>query len=88
MKSQSHLLMAAIQREIDRLKAAKQKLRSLDSEIICQGINVFESTDRAAIWLASPAFGLQGRVPLDVATTPKGRDEVLNLLGRIDHGVL
>jgi putative toxin-antitoxin system antitoxin component (TIGR02293 family) len=87
MKPQSQLLVAAIQREIDRLNAVKKKLRSLDSEIVCQAIDVFDSVDGAAIWLASPAFGLEGRVPLDVADTPKGMDEVMNLLGRVDHGV-
>jgi len=82
------LLAAALQSKIDRLQAAKKKVRSLDPEIIARAIDAIGSVEGAAIWLTSPAFGLDGKVPADFAATAKGRSKVLNLLGRIDHGVL
>jgi uncharacterized protein (DUF2384 family) len=87
-KDTRRLLVAAVQDEIDRLQTAKKKLRSLDLEIIDRTIDAVESVAGAAAWLTSPAYGLQGKIPLDVAVTPKGRSKVLNLLGRIDHGIL
>lgn len=82
------LVMAALQNEIDRLRAAKRKIRLSAPEIVDRAIEIFESIDGAAIWLASPAHGLEGKVPVEVAVTSKGRTKVLNLLGRIDHGLL
>jgi uncharacterized protein (DUF2384 family) len=86
--SRHRLVMAALQDEIDRLRAAKIKLRLSAPEIVDRAIETFESIDGAAIWLASPAHGLEGKVPVEVAATVKGRTKVLNLLGRIDHGLL
>ena len=84
----NQLVMAALQNEIDRLRAAKIKLRLSAPEIVTRAIEIFESVDGAAIWLTSPAHGLEGMVPIEVAVTAKGRTKVLNLLGRIDHGLL
>lgn len=80
--------MAALQNEIDRLRATKKKLGLSAPEIVDRAIEIFESIDGAAIWLASPAPGLEGKIPVEVAATAKGRTKVLNLLGRIDHGLL
>jgi uncharacterized protein (DUF2384 family) len=81
-------LAAAVQDEIARLRTAKKKLQSLDPEIIDQAIDAIGSVAGAAEWLTSPAYGLLGEVPTDIAATPKGRSKILNLLGRIDHGIL
>jgi uncharacterized protein (DUF2384 family) len=82
------LVMAALENEIDRLRAAKKKLRLSAPEIVDRAIETFDSIDGAAIWLASPAHDLEGKIPVEVAVTAKGRTKVLNLLGRIDHGLL
>ena len=38
-------------------------------------------------WLKSPNIGLSGHSPLDYAETNPGYDEVVNLIGRLEHGV-
>jgi len=81
-------LATTVQDEIDRLQAAKEKLQSLDPEIVDQAIDAIGSVAGAAVWLTSPSYGLQGKVPVDIAATPRGRFKILNLLGRIDHGLL
>jgi putative toxin-antitoxin system antitoxin component (TIGR02293 family) len=48
---------------------------------------VFGSCEKARRWLKKPARGLGGRIPLEYADTYIGADEVIKLLGRIDHGV-
>lgn len=56
-------------------------------ELLAIALDVFENEDGARTWLTSPAFGLGGRVPLDVAQTDAGRREVETLLKRIDYGI-
>jgi uncharacterized protein (DUF2384 family) len=84
---QHRLLDTAIQSEIDRLQAAKKKLRLITPAIADQAIETFESIDGAAVWLTSPAYGLRGKAPVDMMATAKGRGKVSNLLGRIEHGL-
>jgi putative toxin-antitoxin system antitoxin component (TIGR02293 family) len=49
--------------------------------------DVFESREKAKRWLKKPARGLGGRIPLEYADTYIGANEVIKLLGRIDHGI-
>lgn len=49
--------------------------------------DVFGSSEKAKRWLKKPARGLGGRIPLEYADTYIGANEVVKLLGRIDHGI-
>jgi putative toxin-antitoxin system antitoxin component (TIGR02293 family) len=49
--------------------------------------DVFWSSEKAKRWLKKPARGLGGRIPLEYADTYIGANEVVKLLGRIDHGI-
>lgn len=49
--------------------------------------DVFGSREKATRWLKKPARGLGGRIPLEYADTYIGANEVIKLLGRIDHGI-
>jgi putative toxin-antitoxin system antitoxin component (TIGR02293 family) len=44
-------------------------------------------TARALSWLHRPAWGLGGVAPAQVLNTPMGVQAVVNLVGRIEHGV-
>jgi putative toxin-antitoxin system antitoxin component (TIGR02293 family) len=48
---------------------------------------VFGSDEKGRRWLKKPARGLGGRTPLEYADTYIGANEVIKLLGRIDHGI-
>jgi len=39
-----------------------------------------------AEWMISPAFGLGGKIPIDVVTEPVGIDQLVDLLGRAATG--
>ncbi|MGL5108980.1 MAG: antitoxin Xre/MbcA/ParS toxin-binding domain-containing protein [Vibrio ordalii] len=41
----------------------------------------------ALSWLHRPAWGLGGVAPADLLTTPMGVQAVIDLVGRIEHGV-
>ena len=49
--------------------------------------DVFGSRQKARRWLKKPARGLGGKIPLEYADTYIGANEVIKLLGRIDHGI-
>ena len=67
----------------------KSSLASKDNiEIIkLRAIEVFGNPKKAQTWLTSPRAELRGKSPLDVCSSKKGRQEVLNMLIRIAHGV-
>ncbi len=49
----------------------------------------FENDDGAARrWLTGPKVALGGRTPIEFARTPEGSDYVIQLLGRMAHGVI
>lgn len=50
-------------------------------------LEVFEDEEGARSWLKTPALGLRGRTPLEVAKSEAGAREVEALLQRIDYGV-
>lgn len=50
-------------------------------------LDVFENEAAAVSWLKKPVRGLGGHIPLEYADTDLGAQEVINLLGRIEHGV-
>lgn len=52
-----------------------------------KALEVFEDETATESWLKKPARGLGYRVPLEYADTELGAQEVINLLGRIEHGV-
>lgn len=39
-------------------------------------------------WLTHPKVGLGGRVPMEFARTPEGSDYVVNLIGRMEQGII
>jgi putative toxin-antitoxin system antitoxin component (TIGR02293 family) len=57
------------------------------ADIISYGFEVFEDQAHFKSWLLNPVRALGGKRPFDLLHTSFGRDEVRDLLGRIDHGV-
>ena len=57
------------------------------SEIFKHAVEVFEDEAEARDWLRSPQYGLGGQIPLELARSTPGFNEVQKLLTRIDHGV-
>jgi uncharacterized protein (DUF2384 family) len=61
------------------------KLLAIDDTVYREAVAVFGARG-AGEWLTSPALGLGGRVPVDVAATGAGAAEVVTLITRIDRG--
>lgn len=65
----------------------------LSEKIVCladlysYGFEVFEDEDRFNQWMARPNRALGGQIPYDLIDNQYGREEVKNLIGRIDYGV-
>jgi putative toxin-antitoxin system antitoxin component (TIGR02293 family) len=81
------------QRTLNR-RREKGRLRTDESERVLRlaqvydmALKVFGSREKAESWLKKPARGLGGKIPLEYADTDLGAHEVINLLGRIDHGI-
>ena len=57
------------------------------AETLSQASAVFGNRDAAERWMAQPAMGLDGAVPIDLLRTLQGAELVTELLGRLEHGV-
>jgi len=57
------------------------------ADIYSYGYEVFEDEDKFKRWMFSPIRALGGKAPYDVIDNQFGREEVRNLIGRIDFGI-
>ena len=57
------------------------------ADIYAYGYEVFEDDIRFNEWMFRPNKALGGVMPFDVVSNQFGREEVKNLIGRIEHGV-
>ena len=48
---------------------------------------VMESSDNALLWLKTPSYSFRHKRPIDYLSSFAGAQEVLDELGRIEHGV-
>ena len=67
-------------------KDVSDKILGLAS-IYSYGYEVFEDRDRFNRWIFRPNQALAGQAPFDILQSTFGREEVKNLIGRIDYGV-
>lgn len=58
------------------------------AELYVKGKEIFDSFENFNEWLNRPSVDLQGEKPVDRINTRKGIDELLQVLGRIEHGIL
>ena len=57
------------------------------ADIYSYGYEVFEEENRFNQWMFRPNIALGGLPPFDLIDNQFGREEVKNLIGRIDYGV-
>lgn len=72
----------------------KKKLKRDESEklfhlssIIAKGIIIFGSEEQFSQWLHLDNIALGGRKPITWLSSHIGREEILNVLGRIEYGI-
>ena len=81
----------------ERTLARRKKAGTLSAEesaklvrlarVAHRAVNVFEAQDIAIGWLKQPNRALGGAVPLTLLDTDLGAESVMDVLGRIEHGV-
>ena len=57
------------------------------ADLYSYGFEVFEDETRFNQWMAKPNKALGGQSPYDLIDNQFGREEVKNLIGRIDYGI-
>jgi putative toxin-antitoxin system antitoxin component (TIGR02293 family) len=57
------------------------------ARVVERAEDVFEGLDASLDWLKSPNAALSGATPLSLLDTDIGAESVLDMLGRIEHGV-
>lgn len=58
------------------------------AELFAKGKEIFGSLQNFTEWLNLPSIDLQGEKPIDLIQTRKGIDDLLAMLGRLEHGIL
>jgi putative toxin-antitoxin system antitoxin component (TIGR02293 family) len=88
-------LLGLAPRTIARRIERKMPLGPKESEVVvrlarvfAQAEDVLGSRDKARAWLKKPNRALGGHVPLSLLDTDLGAGTVIDVLGRIDYGVL
>jgi len=64
------------------------KITTVESSIVDRAIQVIGDKNEALRWLGTPVRDLDYATPVSLIATPKGRAAVLDVLGRIEHGVM
>lgn len=57
------------------------------ADLYSYGYQVFEDKDRFNQWMFNPNRALGGKSPYDIIHNQFGREEVKNVIGRIEYGV-
>jgi putative toxin-antitoxin system antitoxin component (TIGR02293 family) len=57
------------------------------AELYAKGKELFDSFDHFNEWLNRPSIDIGGEKPIDAIQTRKGVDELLTVLGRLEHGI-
>lgn len=79
---------------LHRRKSDRQRLRADESarayrlaRLTVRAAEVLRSEDDARAWLRQPVLALGQRTPLELAASEVGAELVLQVLGRLEHGV-
>lgn len=57
------------------------------ADLLARSTDLFGDENAAADWLSKPTPALNGETPLAYATTELGTRKLLNLIGRMEHGI-
>ncbi len=57
------------------------------TELYSYGYKVFQDEDKFNNWMFTPNQALAGKLPYDIVDNQFGREEIKNIIGRIEYGV-
>ncbi|MEP6540032.1 MAG: MbcA/ParS/Xre antitoxin family protein [Bryobacteraceae bacterium] len=67
---------------------ATNTAHAAESTVLLRALEVFGDSERALKWMREANPALKNHTPLHAIQTDDGRKEVLNILGRIEYGVI
>ncbi len=72
------------------LKPGKETAALVDQEasVIARTVEVIGDRSEALRWMGTPVRALDYATPISLVATAKGRQAVITVLGRLEHGVL
>jgi putative toxin-antitoxin system antitoxin component (TIGR02293 family) len=81
---------------LTRRRQDRKRLNLQESDRVYRIANVYRAAvqlfeghrEHARQWLNQPAKALDGHTPFELLDTEAGADEVLDLIGRLEHGVI
>ena len=65
----------------------KHPIAAVDPDVWNRAVSVFDTEDKAALWLATPVPELGGHTPEEALNRPEGHRDVMAILDRIDYVV-
>lgn len=71
-----------------RFKAEESERLYRYLELFERAVTLFEDEAKARVWLGKPALALGGETPLEFAKSEQGAREVLDVIERLEYGVL
>lgn len=78
----------AIKKAVAELKAKPARKSDDESAVIAQAVKVIGDKTEAMRWMGTPVRELDYSTPVSLLSSPKGRESVMTVLGRLEHGVL
>jgi putative toxin-antitoxin system antitoxin component (TIGR02293 family) len=67
---------------------AELGIERMEAEVTLRAIQVIGDEPEAMRWLGTPIRALNYATPVSLLYTVAGRDAVLTVLGRLEHGIL
>jgi putative toxin-antitoxin system antitoxin component (TIGR02293 family) len=92
--ARQNLLRRALEENLRATAAAKLAIERSrgsqedESSVLLRALEVFGDSQRALKWMRESNPALKDDTPLHAIQTDEGRREVLNILGRIEYGVI
>ena len=86
MSDTQNKMMSALDEEIRVLEHGRLLLATADAEMLQRAVEVLGSERGAALWLIGKPRALGRRIPLEVASSSAGADEVRQVLGAYENG--
>ena len=76
------------QKKIIRFKGILNMKEKYLAQLYKKGKKVFNSSESFTAWLNRPSLDLNGKRPIDTIQSQSDIDQIIKILGRIEHGVL
>jgi uncharacterized protein (DUF2384 family) len=86
-EKQRRKLRAGITAEVRRYRACLDLVTNLPANVVDAGLELFVDEAALALWLCEPARALGDKIPMRVAQTRRGANQVTQVLRAILYGV-